>query len=159
MGGAAATAALPVVQWLQPPAPGAYAEDVLARLCGMRDALAWRQTYAADDFGPEFLLCYGWTELIGTRGPVPSHSLACGFLLLGPDLEYPRHYHTAEEIYVVLAGNASWRRGGEDWVIRAPGAVIHHPPDMPHAMRTGPEPLLALYLWRGGDLAQKSIIG
>jgi hypothetical protein len=26
-------------------------------------------------------------------------------------------------------------------------------------MRTGTEPLMALYLWRGGPLAQKSIIG
>ncbi len=154
-----AASALPVLQWLQPPTPGGFADDVQALLYGMRDCLAWRQTYTADNFGPEFLLRYGWTELIGTRGPVPSHSLACGFLLLGPALEYPSHHHTAEEVYVVLSGNASWRRGGEDWQLRAPGAVIHHPPDMPHAMRTGAEALLALYLWRGGDLAQKSIIG
>jgi hypothetical protein len=29
---------------------------------------------------------------------------------------------------------------------------------MPHAMRTEGAPLLALYLWRGGDLAAKSVI-
>ena len=41
---------------------------------------------------------------------------------------------------------------------RAAGEVIHHPSNVSHAMRTGDEPLVALYLWRGGPLAQKSTI-
>jgi hypothetical protein len=34
--------------------------------------------------------------------------------------------------------------------------VIHHAPYVPHAMQTGQEPLLALYLWRSENLAQQS---
>ena len=38
---------------------------------------------------------------------------------------------------------------------REAGEVIHHASNVNHAMRTGEEPLLALYIWRGGPLAQK----
>ncbi len=120
--------------------------------------LAWRQSYAPADFGQAFLDRYAWTELFGLSGPLASATVACGFLLLGPDTLYPAHAHAAEELYVPLAGAALWSRGGEGWVSRAPGEPIHHPSWVPHAMRTGAEPLLALYLWRGGDLAAKPVI-
>lgn len=42
--------------------------------------------------------------------------------------------------------------------VRQAGEVIHHASNVSHAMRTGDEPLLALYIWRGGPLAQKSTI-
>jgi mannose-6-phosphate isomerase-like protein (cupin superfamily) len=118
--------------------------------------LAWGQTYTAADFGADFLANYGWTELIGLRGPLASEQLACGFLLLGPTVEYPLHRHEAEEVYVPLTGNGRWQWGSEGWQVRPAGDIIYHAPWQPHAMQTGAEPLLALYLWRGGDLVQKS---
>ena len=152
--------ALPVLGWLEPAcragAPGA--REVLARLRALSRHLAWSQTYTAADFGAGFLERYGWTELIGRRGSVPSEQIAAGFLLLGPHIVYPSHSHEAEEVYVALSGCAAWQRGTEVWRERAPGELIHHASGMPHAMRTASEPLLALYLWRGGDLAQKSRI-
>jgi mannose-6-phosphate isomerase-like protein (cupin superfamily) len=152
-----APACLPVLHWLPP--SGGCAPAVVAGLYEMRGALSWRQTYAPADFGAEFLNRYGWTELIGGRGPVASERLACGFLLLGPETEYPDHHHQAEEVYIVLSGTAAWRRGAEDWQARPPGEIIFHGANVPHAMRTGPEPLLALYMWRAGDLLQKAVIG
>lgn len=147
---------LPVLRWLaaacrvgQPPAL------VQALLAASVD-LAWNQTYTEADIATAFLDRYGWTELVGLRGTLPSGTLAAGFLLLGPDTLYPRHSHAAEEVYLPLSGEAAWQRGDGEWQTRAPGEVIHHPGGMPHAMRTGAAPLLALYLWRGGDLAQKS---
>ena len=44
-------------------------------------------------------------------------------------------------------GDGAFRR-------RAAGEVIHHASNVSHAMRTGDEPLLAFYLWRGGPLAR-----
>jgi mannose-6-phosphate isomerase-like protein (cupin superfamily) len=152
--------ALPVLRWLGdaasacPPA----AREVVTLLAALSPRLAWSQTYTAADFGQDFLDRYGWVELIGTRGPLPSERLAAGFLLLGPGTDYPSHRHEAEEIYVPLSGVAAWWRGDAEWRDRAPGSVIHHAHWMPHAMRTAVAPLLALYLWRGGDLAQKSRI-
>lgn len=153
--------ALPVLAWLDLAcrAGATGAEDVLAQLFALSPRLAWSQTYIAADFGPAFLERYGWTELIGRRGPVPSKQIAVGFLLFGPHTEYPSHSHEAEEVYLPLSGHAAWQRGAEAWRARPPGEPIHHAGGMPHAMRTETEPLLTLYLWRGGDLAQKSRIG
>lgn len=145
---------LPVCRWL-----GAMAGDgVMAELRRAAPGLAWRQTYGAGDFGEDFLAGYGWSEFIGLRGPVASERVACGVLLLGPQVTYPAHAHQAEEVYLPIHGVAEWQRGEADFAPVPVGRAIHHPSWMPHAMRTGAEPLAALYLWRGGDLAAKSVI-
>jgi len=120
--------------------------------------LPWGQTYAAEDLGTAFLEKYGWTELIGLRGPIKSKDIACGFLMLGPDIEYPGHSHEAEEVYVPLSSHALWRQGNDPWVLRPNGIPIYHRSWLIHGVRTGSSALLALYLWRKGDLAQKSHI-
>jgi hypothetical protein len=139
---------LPVLRYLTPSTLRAVTPTAELVDAVLRDApsLAWRQTYTAADLPATFLDRYGWMELIGQRGPVASDRIACGFLLLGPDTHYPAHRHDAEEIYIPLAGRRV-----------PPGELVHHPPRMPHAMRTDADALLALYLWRGGDLAQKSV--
>ena len=153
--------ALPVLAHLDaagqscPPA----SRGLLEYLLRFRETLFWGQTYNTDDFGAEFLLSYGWTEFAGPRGPIPSEKLACGVLILGPMTEYPAHSHQAEEVYVPLSGTALWKMGASEWTERAPLEVIYHQSWTPHAMRTGKDPLIALYLWRGGDLKQKSKIG
>jgi hypothetical protein len=151
---------LPVVSALEGlsryAAPGtrALVEAIAARA----GELDWRQTYTNADFGARFLQNYGWSEWIGQRGAFASDAIACGVLILGPETEYPAHSHEAEELYLPLAGQASWRSANSDWRLRAPGTWIHHPSRTTHAMRTGAEPLLAAYVWRAGDLAAKSRI-
>ena len=118
----------------------------------------WGQTYTSADFGQEFIDNYGWLEVFGTRGHFANDTLAGGFLILGPGIEYPDHHHVAEELYIPLTGGTEWRMGGGAWRLRAAGEVIHHASNVSHAMRTGDEPLLAFYLWRGGPLAARSTI-
>ena len=132
---------------------------LLAQLAANAPELHWGQTYTAADFGQPFIDNYGWLELFGTRGHFVNDKVAAGFLILGPKIVYPDHHHIAEELYVPLTGGTRWRKGEGDFVERAAGEVIHHPPNVSHAMRTGSAPLVALYLWRGGPLAQKSTIG
>jgi hypothetical protein len=129
--------------------------EAVAALSGELD---WRQTYSPADFGERFLRNYGWSEWTGKRGAFASDAIACGVLLLGTDTEYPAHSHEAEELYLPLAGHASWRSATSDWRLRPPGTWIHHPSWTTHAMRTAREPLLAAYVWRAGDLAAKSRI-
>ena len=155
-----APSSLPVLSWLEAARHSSVPSTapLVAALVAGAEALAWRQSYTAADFGTAFLERYGWTELIGLRGPIPSETVACGILMLGPDIDYPAHAHEAEELYLPLAGAARWSRGHEAAIERPAGTPIHHPSWVPHAMRTGAEPLLALYVWRGGDLAAKSRI-
>jgi len=124
-----------------------------------RDELRWGQTYTAADFGQGFVDNYGWLEVFGTRGHFANDEVAAGLLILGPDIVYPDHHHIAEELYIPLTGGTEWRMGEGGFHVRAAGEVIHHASNVNHAMRTGNEPLMALYLWRGGPLAQKSTIG
>ena len=79
--------------------------------------------------------------------------------MLGPGVEYPRHRHEAEEVYIPLTGQTHWLQGSQDWTFQELGLPIYHAPWLPHAMKTDTSPLLALYLWRAGDLTQKSLIG
>jgi hypothetical protein len=123
-----------------------------------RNGLRWGQTYSEADFGKAFIDNYGWLELFGTRGHFVNDEVAAGLLILGPEIVYPDHHHVAEEIYIPLTGGTEWRMGEGGFRVRAAGEVIHHASNVSHAMRTAEEPLLALYIWRGGPLAQKSNI-
>ena len=134
----------------------AFGMGLIAAVCQAAASMAWRQTYTVRDLGGAFLDNYGWSEIFGTSGPLASERLACGFLILGPATHYPRHRHEAEEIYLPLSGIAAWQQGDAVWRDRQPGTLIHHAGEEPHSMRTGAGPLLALYLWRSGDLAQKA---
>jgi hypothetical protein len=158
---------LPVLQWLPRAAQAAPAFS--AELCGMlADAAAhieWRQTYSQADVASgaieaAFLDRYGWCEVISPRAAIGSDGIVCGFLLLAPDTYYPSHRHAAEELYVPLSGSAAWRQGhgdsNGDWQQRQPGTLIHHASFEPHAMRTDADPLLALYIWHGGNVRAKA---
>ena len=151
---------LSVLTWLSDMVKAATPDTVPTAklLAAVANHLAWGQTYLPEDFGSIFLERYGWTELVGTRGVIANNRIACGFLLLGPEIEYPLHRHEAEEIYVPLTGRTYWMRNNEKWVSREASLPIYHETWMPHAIRTDAVPLLAIYLWHGGDLAQKSLI-
>ena len=118
----------------------------------------WGQTYTSADFGQQFIDNYGWLEVFGTRGHFENRKVAGGFLVLGPGIVYPDHHHVAEEIYIPLTGGTEWRMGEGGFRRREAGEIIHHASNVNHAMRTGEEPLLALYLWRGGPLAARSTV-
>ena len=153
-----AAARLPVLRWLPELAGAAapFGADLVAAICRAAPLLDWRQTYTARDLSPAFLDDYGWSEIVGSVGPIESDRIACGFLILGPATYYPSHRHAAEELYVPLSGTAAWQQGDAAWQEQAPGTPIHHPSEQPHAMRTGASPLLALYVWRGANLGQKA---
>ena len=133
-------------------------KTLVKMIVSLANSLAWGQTYSVQDLGLGFLEKYGWTEIIGQRGPIASDRIACGFLLLGPRVEYPQHRHEAQEVYVPLTGKTLWLKGDQEWIYRTLGLPVYHASWEMHAMRTETEPLLALYLWRGGDLAQKSLL-
>jgi len=149
---------LPVLRWLadvKADAP-AFSRELVNCLSRAAPSMAWRQTYTAAEVGAAFLENYGWSEIVGLSGPLASKRIACGFLLLGRETYYPRHRHEAQEVYIPLAGTASWAQGDGRWREHPPGTIIQHASDEPHAMRTGARALLALYLWRSANLNQKS---
>jgi Dimethlysulfonioproprionate lyase len=134
--------------------PPANVSILCAALAALKPRLTWTQNpnYRHSPPSPDFLDNYGYAVLAGpAEGPpaLARHDrLAFGILLLGPRTHYPLHHHPAAEVYIPL-NYAEWWRDEGPWREEAPGAVIHHPPDIPHATRAGDAPMLALYLWRG----------
>jgi Dimethlysulfonioproprionate lyase len=123
----------------------ASTRDVCMLLTELQGPLHWRQNGSYTD--PKLLDGYAYCELLGPGGHWRNADVALGLLLLGPEVTYPEHVHPATETYVVLSGDADWRRGLTPWQSHPPGTVIRHESMEPHAMRTHAEPLLAAYLW------------
>ena len=117
--------------------------------------IQWMQRYKAGDFGQNFVDNFTHVELIGTEGHYVSNDIAAGFILLGPNSQYPEHWHVAEEIYFPMSNGSLWSSDEEPHVNRKSGEFIYHESNMPHAMKTEKIPLLAAWIWRGGDLTQK----
>jgi quercetin dioxygenase-like cupin family protein len=86
--------------------------------------------------------------LIGPEGPIHASDLRFGLFYQAPGVYYPLHAHEAAETYTLLAGTAPWQAGDTRRVL-GPGDSIYHPPQMPHAMRSGPEGFLAMWRWSG----------
>jgi len=126
-----------------------------AKLAAFRDAFIaaapealWRETYKDTDIGPDFMDRFGCFCLIGPGGPWASARMA-GFVVYMPaGLHYPWHHHPAEEMYLVLAGEALFLRDGEPPETLRAGDTSFHAANQPHAMETGAHPVMAYVTWR-----------
>jgi quercetin dioxygenase-like cupin family protein len=92
---------------------------------------------------------YAHAPLVGPNGPARNGGIKLGVLLQGPETFYPAHAHPAGEFYLLLAGSPSWKIGDGHWHRKHPGTLIHHAPEVAHAMETGDAAMLAFYAWYG----------
>ena len=127
------------------------AAEVTEEFTALAERLRWTQNsnYLRDPNMRAFLENYAYVELVGSGGIAREQSAALGLLLIGPQSKYPPHRHPAQEVYLVVAGEANWWREGEPWRKLPAAALVHHAPNKVHAMRTLDQPLLALYAWSG----------
>ncbi len=125
--------------------------DIAAGFGAIAGRCTWVQNsnYVAQPPSASFLDRYGYVELVGPGRQISRADVRVGFLMLGPETDYPAHMHPAAEVYHVVSGDADWWHEGGDWHVERSGAAIHHPPHLPHATRTAGAPLLALYCWFG----------
>ena len=117
------------------------------RLGGIAGKLAWAETSRARPSGYVGNHCS--VGIIGPRGMITDERFKFGVYLQTPGTFYPAHRHEAEELYFLLSGNALWQKDDAGFEPVASGALIHHAPYQPHAMRTHDGPLLALWAWTG----------
>lgn len=121
----------------------------------------WEQSYNKADgaVGEDMLAGYGFAEVIGRHGPFVSTRVRAGIGVWGPGIHYPPHRHEAEEVYLLLAGQAEFRMGAvEDAksAVRRAGEVVYVPSMQTHGFLTKAEPLVVFYIWQAGDLREKS---
>lgn len=119
----------------------------------------WEQSYTKADgvVSDAMLANYGFAEVIGKRGPFVSERVRSGVGLYGPNIHYPPHRHAAEEIYLPLAGEALFEMDGvTEPQPRGPGNAVFMSSNRMHGFRTGDLPFAVFYIWRAGDLREKS---
>jgi len=148
---------LPVVAWFEAALSGAQAgpeATIASAISPLAADLTWTFGYPPDPRWPTLGSSAGFADIIGKAGLLPA-DVVVGLTLLAPGTYYPLHAHPAVELYLVLSGNAEWT-AGPITAVRPPGSLILHPTQVPHAMRTHDEPLLALFTWRG-DIASPSV--
>ena len=148
---------LDVTPHITPPAdlmaadPGLFAGD----MAGLRDAFRavgpvahWRETYKHTTIGQDFLDRFGCYAVIGGGGRWISASMSSFVVYMPPGLDYPWHHHPAEEIYLVLAGEAQFQCEGSKPETLGPGQSSFHADNRPHAMATFAHPVMAYVVWR-----------
>ncbi len=143
---------LPQMEALAPPCNQRF----ISLLSSWQADLHFNQTYTEEDFGAGFLQKYGWIKFLGPDAYWHNDEISSGFVLLGDNVTYPQHWHEAEEIYLPISGTGDWYHEQYGWQSKSPGDKIEHASNIKHSVRSHGQPLLLLYIWRGGDLAQKS---
>lgn len=145
--GRASLADLPALQhWPAAVANGRGRQPWVAALCGLLDELhAHLPWYRRPEPAlPAFMAGHANAVLIGAGGLVESRRLLVGLSLMAPHTVYPDHHHPPAEGYVVLS-DGQWRQRQGPWTTPGTGGWVYNPPDIVHAMRAGPQPLLAVW--------------
>ena len=129
-------------------------QPLISAICATTHLAQWKQTYAEDEVGADFLRRYGYYELFGPTGHFHSTQLRGYIAYWGPGLNYDWHSHQAEEIYLTLAGGAEFKTTEDTGVVGTDQTRLHTSWQS-HAMVTTDQPILTFVLWRGegmGDL-------
>lgn len=108
----------------------------------------WRDTYADTDIGEDFMNRFGCYCAIGSDAPYDSDRLKGWLVTMPAGLHYTWHHHKAEEMYLVLAGEAEFLREGDPSEVLREGDVSFHASNQPHAMITRDSPVMCYVTWR-----------
>ncbi len=108
----------------------------------------WRETYRGTDIGRDFMDRFACYCIIGENAPFTSEAIRLFMVYMPAGLYYPWHHHPAEEIYMVISGNAVFRRQGHPDTQLFERDTSFHESNQPHAMETGTDPVLCLVAWR-----------
>ncbi len=87
---------------------------------------------------------YAEATIVGDGGAIPSTTVEIGASILSPNMDYPNHRHPPEEVYIALS-RGHWRQDDDPWVEPGIGGLIHNPANIIHAMRSGSQPLFAIW--------------
>lgn len=128
---------------------GEVIDDALVgALIALSPDMMWRETYKGTDISADFMERFGCYEIIGRDAPFASEKMR-GFLVYQPPhLHYPWHHHPAEELYVVLAGQAEFHVQGMPSETLKAGQASFHPSGSSHALTTHDHPVIAYVVWR-----------
>ena len=88
-------------------------------------------------------------ELLGPQGIIKSKFVRLGLYGILPNSEYGIRTHPAEELFIMLAGQAEWLRGAGRYELKRAGEYSYHPSGMRHATKTTHSAFMSVYIWSG----------
>lgn len=132
----AALAGLATLHSLLPELASAFAE--------IEAGLRWYRRNTAAAVGQPFFDGHANAMLVGPGGIEERDDVWVGATVMAPHIVYPDHDHPPEEVYIALSPG-EWWNADMDWTEPGPGGVIYNPRGIRHAMRSGAQPLLALW--------------
>jgi len=124
--------------------------DLRAAIIDASPHAHWRETYKGTDIGSDFMDRFGCYAIIGPGGPFTSETGRVWMVYMPPRLYYPWHHHPGEEMYLIVSGQAVFRKKGAPDQQLGPGQTVRHASNQPHDMETYDSPVLCLVLWRNG---------
>ncbi|MFT6583062.1 MAG: hypothetical protein ACJAU6_003512 [Alphaproteobacteria bacterium] len=135
--------------------------ELTAAFAAIESHLRWSRRPGSEAEGEAFHNGHANATIIGPSGTGNDglevrHDLRIGVSLLAPNIQYPRHRHPPEELYIVLApgqwmGENPLTGNDNPLAPRSSGDLVHNRPNVWHSMASKSTPLLALWcLWTAG---------
>ncbi|MBT3532931.1 MAG: transcriptional regulator [Rhodospirillaceae bacterium] len=110
---------------------------------------AWNRRAEAAGVGGDFYDNHANAMIVGGGGLEVRRDVTIGVSLVAPEIQYPRHHHPPEELYIVLAPG-KWMQNDNPLAPKMSGDLVHNQPNMWHSMQAMTTPLLAVWcLWVG----------
>lgn len=124
-------------------------QPALARLIHqfkmLEPLLEWKERPNHDGTASEnFAANHANAMIVGPGALENRRDIWLGVSLLAPNIRYPDHDHAPEETYLVLS-EGEFQHGDSGWFSPGVGGSFYNPPGIRHAMRSGENPLFALW--------------
>lgn len=125
---------------------------LIATFKSIEPRLQWRTrpTYDKASASENFVEGHANAMIIGPGGIEDRSDVWLGVTLMAPNVRYPDHNHTPEEVYLVVS-DGEFLQGDQAWFTPGIGGSFYNVPHIRHAMRSGNKPLLAFWALREVD--------
>jgi len=124
--------------------------DLVDTIRALTGDLRWYQIFQGSGIDRSLAEGLFAAPLAGPTGFIASDPVRAGLFLLAPNICYPLHSHAAEELYFGLSGRLTLQHGtqGEPFTIDGTSWSVT-PSNRLHSLRTGDEPVLLAFIWKG----------
>ena len=123
-------------------------EAIMASFTALEPLIDWTRRPGGTNASANIMEGHANAMVVGPGGLETRDDVQVGICLLAPNVRYPDHCHKPEETYLCLTPGA-FRHGDDgDWFSPGVGGSFYNHPDMLHAMRSGEQPLLAVWCLR-----------
>ena len=124
-------------------------QELVDRFRVIESLLEWRRrpTYDKLTASENFADGHANAMILGPGGIEERQDVWLGVTLLAPNVRYPDHTHTPEEVYLVLS-EGEFLQDERGWFTPGVGGSFYNMPHIRHAMRSGEKPLFAFWALR-----------